>query len=84
MRVTCDRPGQITFSSSLSSLHQSAVCRAIDAGTILIEGGVAQPTPQIASRMKWQGRVCVQAEGGTLRNVDNSSGLSVALKRPTR
>ena len=42
MRVTCDRPGQITFNTSLSSLQKSAVCRAINPGTILIEGGVSR------------------------------------------
>jgi alpha-L-fucosidase 2 len=81
LRVTCDRPGQITFNTSLSSLQKNAVCRALNPGTILLEGGVADPTPQIPSRMKWQGRVCVQAEGGTVRNVSDSSGLSVRVEK---
>ena len=81
MRVTCDRPGQITFNTSLSSLHKSAVCRAINSGTILIEGSVAEPNHQIPSRMKWQGRVRVQAEGGSVRNVSDSSGLSVRVEK---
>ena len=57
MRVTCDRPGQITLNTSLSSLQPSAVCRAAGRGAILIEGGVTEPNPQIPSRMRWQGRV---------------------------
>jgi alpha-L-fucosidase 2 len=81
MRVTCDRPGQITFSTSFSSLQKSAVCRAVNPGTILIEGGVAEPNRQIPSRMKWQGRVRVQAEGGLVRNVSDSSGLSVRVEK---
>ena len=80
MRVTCDRPGQITFSTSLSSLQKSAVCRAIDPGTLLIEGGVTEPNHQIRSRMKWQGRVRVQAEGGIVRNESDASGLSVRVE----
>jgi alpha-L-fucosidase 2 len=81
MRVTCDQPGQITLNTSLSSLQKSAVCRAAGRGTILIEGGVIQPNPQIPSRMKWQGRVRVQAEGGTVRNVIDSAGLSVRVEK---
>ena len=80
MRVTCDRPGQITFNTWLSSLQKSAVVRAVNPGTILIEGGVAEPNPQIPSRMKWQGRVHVQTEGGSVRNVSDSSGLSVRVE----
>ena len=81
MRVTCDRPGQITLNTSLSSLQKSAVCRAAGRGTILIEGGVTEPDPQIPSRMKWQGRVRVEADGGTVRDVTDSSGLSVRVEK---
>ena len=81
MRIICDRPGQITLNTSLSSLQKSATCRATGAGTILIEGGVSQPNAEIPSRMKWQGRARVQAAGGTLRNVNDSSGLSVRVEK---
>jgi len=81
LRITCDRPGQITFNTSLSSLQKNAVGRAIQPGTILMEGGVAEPTPQIPSRMTWQGRVRVQAEGGAVRNVSDTSGLSVRVEK---
>jgi alpha-L-fucosidase 2 len=81
LRVTCDRPGQITFNTSFSSLQKSAVLRAVNAGTLLIEGGVAEPNRQIPSRMKWQGRVRVQAEGGTVRNVSDASGISVRVEK---
>jgi alpha-L-fucosidase 2 len=80
MRVTCNRPGRITLNTSLSSLHRSAVCRAVSSGTILIEGGVNQTTPRIPSLMRWQGRVRVRAEGGAVRNVSDSSGLSVRVE----
>ncbi len=79
MRVTCDRPGQITLNASLSSLHRT-VCRAVNSGTILMEGGVTEPNRQIPSRMKWQGRVLVKADGGTVRNVNDASGLSVRVE----
>ncbi len=81
MRLTCDRPGQFTLNTSLSTLHKSAICRAVSTGTILIEGGVSEPNPQIPSRMKWQGRVLVQAEGGTVRNVNDSTGLLVRVEK---
>jgi alpha-L-fucosidase 2 len=81
MRVTCDRPGQITLNASLSSLQKKAVCRAASLGTILIEGGVSEPDPQIPSRMKWQGRVRVEAESGRVRNVSDPSGLSVRVEK---
>ena len=81
MRVTCDRPGRVTLNASLSSLHQSTVARAPGPGMLLLEGGVKQPDRQIASLMKWQGRIRVQAEGGTVRNVDDPSGLSVRVEK---
>jgi alpha-L-fucosidase 2 len=56
------------------------VCRSINSGTIFIEGGVAEPTPQIPSLMKWQCRVRVDAEGGTVHTVSDSSGLSVHVE----
>jgi len=81
MHITCDRPGQITLNASLSTLHKSALCRAVSPGTILLEGGVATPNPQIPSLMQWQGRVRVEAEGGALRNVSDSFGLAVRVEK---
>jgi alpha-L-fucosidase 2 len=81
MRLTCDRAGQFTLNTSLSTLHKSAISRVVGSGTILIEGGVSEPNPQIPSRMKWQGRVRVQAKGGTVRNVSDSNGLSVRVEK---
>jgi len=81
MRITCDRPGQITLDTSLSSLQKSTGYRATGFGTILIEGGVSQPNSQIPSRMKWQGRVRVQATGGTLHNVNDSGVLVVRVEK---
>jgi alpha-L-fucosidase 2 len=80
MRVACDRPGQITLNASLSSLHKVA-CRAVAPGAILIEGGVTEPNRQIPSRMRWEGRMRVQAEGGTVRNVNDASGPSVRVEK---
>jgi alpha-L-fucosidase 2 len=81
VRLTCDRPGQLTFNTSLSSLHPSAVSRALGDDTILIEGGVSQPNPQIPSLMRWQGRVRVQSEGGTVRTSKDANGLSVRVEK---
>jgi alpha-L-fucosidase 2 len=81
MRITCDRPGQITLNTSLSTLHKAAACRADSSGGILMEGGVSQPNPQMPSLMKWQARVRVQTEGGTVRDISDSSGLSVRVEK---
>lgn len=78
VRLACDRPGRLTFDTGLSSLHASARSRALDSDTILIEGGVSQPNPEIPSLMRWQGRVRVAAEGGTARTVTENG---VALVR---
>jgi alpha-L-fucosidase 2 len=80
MRLTCDQPGQLTFSSSFSSLHTSAVERALGADTILIEGGVSEPNPEVPSKMRWQGRLRVIPEGGTVRTVKDADGFSVRVE----
>ena len=81
VRLTCDRPGQFSFVTSLSSLHPSATARAVGDDTISIEGGVSQPTPEIPSKMRWQGRVRVIPEGGTVRTVTDASGVAVRVER---
>jgi alpha-L-fucosidase 2 len=81
MRVTCDRPGQITLNTSLSTLHKGAVSRSNRTGEIQMEGGVSQPNRELPSRMKWQAGVRVQAEGGTVRDVRDSNGLSVRVEK---
>jgi alpha-L-fucosidase 2 len=80
VRLTCDRPGQLTFDTSLSSLHDSARSRALDDGTILIAGGVSQPTPEIPSLMRWQARVRVIPEGGTVRTVTENGVATVRVQ----
>jgi alpha-L-fucosidase 2 len=78
VRLACDQPGQLTFETSLSSLHTSATSRPLGADTIAIEGGVTEPNPEIPSRMRWQGRVRAVAEGGKVRVV--GEGKSLALR----
>jgi alpha-L-fucosidase 2 len=80
IRLTCDRPGRLTFTSSFSSLHASAVERALGADTILIEGGVSEPNPEVPSRMRWQGRLKVVAEGGTTRAVRDADGAALRVE----
>jgi alpha-L-fucosidase 2 len=74
VRITCDQPGQLTFDTSLSSLHTSAVSRELGRDAVLIEGGVSQPNPEIPSLMRWQARVRVQPEGGSVRTLQDASG----------
>jgi alpha-L-fucosidase 2 len=72
VRLTCDRPGRLALTVGLSSLHPSATGRALGTDTILLEGGVSQPNPEIPSRMRWQARVRARAEGGAVRIVDDA------------
>ena len=80
VRLTCDRPGRLTFTTGLSSLHHSAVERALGHDTLVIEGGVSEPNPEVPSRMRWQGRVRVLPEGGTLRPVRGPDGMSLRVE----
>ena len=83
MRLSCDRPGGLSLRTRLSSLHPSATQRALGADTIAIEGGVSQPTPEFPSLMRWQGRVQVRAEGGTVRTepLPATGGVGVRVER---
>jgi alpha-L-fucosidase 2 len=81
IRLTCDQPGQYTFDTSFSSLHTSAVERALGQDTILIEGGVSEPNPEVPSKMRWQGRIRVLPEGGTVRTVKTAESWSVRVEK---
>jgi len=81
VRLTCDRPGQLTFATSLSSLHASATGSALGDDTLLLEGGVSQPNPRTSSKMLWQGRVRVIPEGGRVRTVRDATGLSLRVEK---
>lgn len=76
IRLTCDRPGRLSFTSAFSSLHASAIARALGQDTLLIEGGVSEPNPEIPSKMRWQGRLRVVAEGGSTRAVRDAAGVA--------
>jgi alpha-L-fucosidase 2 len=80
VRLKSDKPGRLTFNTSLSSLHASATGRALGHDTILIEGGVSQPDPEVPSKMRWQGRVRVIPEGGTVRTIKEAGGLAVRVE----
>jgi len=47
----------------------------------VIEGGVSQPNAKIPSLMRWQGRVRVTPEGGTVRTVKDAAGVSVRVEK---
>ncbi|MDQ5979518.1 MAG: hypothetical protein QG602_2492 [Verrucomicrobiota bacterium] len=80
MRLSADQPGSLTFTAGLSSLHTSTTESALGADTILIQGGVSEPNPEVPSRMRWQGRLRVMADGGTTRIVRDASGTSVRVE----
>jgi alpha-L-fucosidase 2 len=83
LRLTCDRPGRLTFETSFTSLHPSAEMQRIAADTIAIAGGVSEPNPEIPSRMRWQGRVRAIAEGGVVRVVGTGQGLALRIEGAT-
>jgi alpha-L-fucosidase 2 len=80
IRLTCDRPGRLTFNSAFSSLHKSATEQALGQDTILIQGGVSEPNPEVPSKMRWQGRLKVIAEGGTTRAVRDADGAAIRVE----
>ncbi len=81
VRLTCDQPGQLTFQTGLSSLHTSAARKVVSDDTILIEGGVSEPNPEVPSKMRWQARVRVIAEGGSQRIVDDQGGPAIRVEK---
>lgn len=78
VRLAADRPGQLTFTTSLSSLHTSARSQPLGRDTIAIGGGVSETHPQIPSRMRWQSRVRVIPEGGSVRTGTDAQGVAFA------
>ncbi len=80
VRLTASKPGQLNFESALSSLHTSAVTRSFGQDTILIEGGVSQPNPQIESLMRWQARLRVIPEGGRVRVVHDGKAHALRIE----
>jgi alpha-L-fucosidase 2 len=81
VRLAADRPGALTFTTSLSSLHTSAVERRLGDDTILIEGGVSEPDPEVPSKMRWQGRVRVVPEGGSVAVVRDGDGYALRVEK---
>ena len=59
VRLTADRPGQISFAAGLESAHEASEVVAT-AGDITLRGGVA------ASAIRFEARLRVQADGGTV------------------
>ncbi len=80
MRLNADQPGRISFTAGLSSLHTSTTERALGHDTIVIEGGVSEPNPEVPSKMRWQGRLRVIAQGGTTHTVRDADGTSVRVE----
>ena len=54
IRLTCDKPGRIAFTTWLSSLHTSAASHLDGRDTIRITGGTNEDG--IPARMKWEAR----------------------------
>lgn len=61
VRLTASRPGSLSFDASLKSAHTAADVRATPAGEISLTGAVE------ASAIRYQARLRVEAQGGSLQ-----------------
>jgi alpha-L-fucosidase 2 len=76
MRLTANKKGSINFSTWLSSLQPSAVSH-IENGVIIMEGTTIENTTDpfnlriLPAQMKWQSRLKIIQEGGSLTDSGN-------------
>ncbi len=65
VRITANRPGQVTFKATLTSLHKQSEQLAIDDHTLAIRGQVTHTAENSEeSRLRFEGRLQVRTEGG--------------------
>ena len=77
VRITCDKPGKLTFKATISSPHPSAAC--VVAGTdkkqLALRGQLREKLnrrlgKKMPSVLKFEARLLARAEGGTLSVTD--------------
>ncbi|MDP6636262.1 MAG: glycoside hydrolase family 95 protein [Phycisphaerae bacterium] len=77
VRITCDKPGRITFGAKLTTLHTESKTVRIDDATLALRGRVTQRSRmKVPSVMKFEARLKAIATGGKLTVTDD--GLSIA------
>jgi alpha-L-fucosidase 2 len=83
VRLSADRPGQVSVSAVPTSAHAAAVRRAVDASTIAMTGGVAR------GAIRFEARLTVRAEGGrvsvgdTIATVTGANAVTLVLAGAT-
>lgn len=70
LRITADKPGSITFSTSMSSPQKSAV--NTKEGNELVLSGISGDRDGIKGRVKFKGLVKVKTDGGVITASDSS------------
>jgi alpha-L-fucosidase 2 len=83
VRLSADRPGHITVSVTPTSAHAAAMRRALDATTIVMNGGVA------GGAIRFEARLAIHAEGGrttvsdTMATVVGANAVTLVLAGAT-
>jgi alpha-L-fucosidase 2 len=72
VRITADRPGQVTLAASLASAHEGAERRAVDENQLSMAGGVED------GAIRFEARLLVRAEGGETTLADTVATVSGA------
>lgn len=76
VRLTASRPGQITFTASLTSPH-SDVLTAGDGREVTLTGVTAKHEG-LKGKVRFQGRMTVEAEGGRVSQADGQLSVTAA------
>lgn len=76
IRLTADKPGQLSFSASLSSLHNSS--KRVDPQGRIDLSGTTSDHEGVKGMVKFKALVKVVAEGGTRSTTDSSISVSSA------
>ncbi|MBC8372950.1 MAG: glycoside hydrolase family 95 protein [Planctomycetes bacterium] len=77
VRITCDKPGRITFGAKLTTLHTESKTIRSDDTTLSLQGRITQRSRmKVPSVMKFEARLKAAATGGKLTVTDE--GVSIA------
>jgi len=71
VRLTCNRPGQLTFTAKLDSPHPDTQTLIVDKNTLALRGRLHEYTGKRAKRkrpsvLKFEAQLCASAKGGKL------------------
>jgi len=73
VRLTADKPGQITFTAAMKTEQKATI--KTESPDILVMGGVNRPQRRIKGALKFQARVRVLADGGEV--IEDSNRITV-------